>query len=132
MQIAGRNTPLRDGDLVSLQIAAASKIYAGSIVMVNAAGFAVKGQTAATLTYVGRAEATVDNLAGADGAKTILVKRRKAFKWANSSADPITQADLFKTAYVVDDETVAKTSGTNTRSAAGKIIGVETDGIWIE
>jgi hypothetical protein len=132
MLIAGRNTPLRDGDQVSLLIAGASKIFGGGMVMINATGFAVKGQTAANLTYVGRAEETVDNLAGADGAKTVQVKRHKAFKWGNSSADPITQADLFKTAYVVDDETVSKTSGTNTRSVAGKIIGVDADGVWIE
>lgn len=132
MLTAGRNTPHRDGDLVSLKVAAASKIYGGGIVMVSATGYAVRGQTGANLTYVGRAEATADNLVGANGDQTVLVKRRKAFKWANSSADPITLADLFKTAYVVDDETVARTANSGARSAAGKIIGVDDDGIWVE
>lgn len=132
MLTAGRNTHQRDGDLVSLKVAAATKIYGGGMVMVSATGYAVRGQTGANLIYVGRAEATIDNLAGANGDQTVLVKRRKAFKWNNSSADPITVADLFKTAYVVDDETVARTANSGARSVAGKIIEVADDGVWIE
>jgi len=39
---------------------------------------------------------------------------------------------LGKTCYIVDDETVAKTNGTNTRSAAGTVVGVESDGVWVQ
>ena len=34
--------------------------------------------------------------------------------------------------YIVDDETVAKTDGTATRSAAGKVVGLDSDGVWVE
>ena len=34
--------------------------------------------------------------------------------------------------YIVDDQTVAKTNGTNTRSVAGKIIAVDADGVWVK
>jgi hypothetical protein len=40
----------------------------------------------------------------------------------NSTAgDLIAQADVGTDCYIVDDQTVAKTSGTNTRSVAGKV-----------
>jgi hypothetical protein len=132
MLTAGRNTQYRGRDLIVIPVAAATKIYGGSIVCINAAGFAVGGATATTLTYVGRAEDQADNTVGVDGAKTVTVRRQKAFKWGNLVADLITQADLYKTAYVVDDETVAKTNGGNTRSAASRIVGIDSDGVWIE
>lgn len=127
-----RNTPLKDTETLALPMAAGAKIYGGALVVATATGYAAPGSTATTLTYIGRAEANVDNTGGADGAKTILVRRKKAFKWANSAADPIGTADLLKTVYIVDDQTVAKTNGTNTRSAAGKVVGIEVDGVWVE
>ncbi|EKK5133725.1 TPA: hypothetical protein NII88_006806, partial [Pseudomonas aeruginosa] len=51
-------------------------------------------------------------------------------KWANDGS--VTQAHLMKPAYIVDDQTVAATDGTETRSPAGRIIGVEPDGVWVE
>lgn len=129
---ADRNTPWKDTDVVPVPMATNAVIRAGALVVANATGYAAPGSTAATLTYIGRAEQFVDNTGGADGAKTIIVRRNKAFKWKNSGADPVTQAELMKTVYIVDDETVAKTNGGNTRSAAGKVIQVEADGVWIE
>lgn len=126
-----RNTPARDGVMLSLPVAADAKIYAGSLVVVNAAGYAAPGSTALNLKAVGRAEEYVDNTGGANGAKTVLVKRG-IFKFENSGADPVTQAHLMGTCYVVDDQTVAATDGSGTRSAAGKVIGVEADGVWVE
>lgn len=84
----------------------------------------------AVVTYLGRAEEAVDNTNGAAGAKTVLIRRRKAFKWSNDGS--VTQAHLLKTAYIVDDATVAATDGEGTRSAAGRIVGIEGDGVWVE
>ncbi|MFH1027681.1 MAG: hypothetical protein V1791_06740 [Pseudomonadota bacterium] len=126
-----RNTPMKDGELISVPMATAKKIYAGSLVAANATGYATPGATATTLTYLGRAEETVDNT-GADGAKYILVRCGKAFKWKNAAGDAVTQAELGKTCYITDDETVSKTNaGGNTQSAAGKVVGVESDGVWV-
>lgn len=129
---ADRNTPMKDGELIGVPVAASAVIHAGALVVANATGYAAPGSTATTLTYLGRAESAVDNTGGADGAKTVTVRRKKAFKFANSGADAVTQAELGKTCYVVDDQTVAKTNGTNTRSAAGTVVGVESDGVWVE
>lgn len=129
---ADRNTHFKDAEIVPVPVAAAKKIFAGSLVAANATGFATPGATATTLTYLGRAEETVDNSAGAAGAKTVLVRRNKAFLFANLAADPVTQASFGKVAYIVDDQTVAATDGGGTRSAAGKVVGVESGGVWIE
>lgn len=129
---ADRSTPMKDGELVNVPVAANVKIYAGSLVTANASGYAAPGAVAATLTYLGRAEEQVDNTGGADGAKAVNIRRKKAFKWKNHGADAIVQADLGKTCYIVDDETVAKTDGTATRSAAGKVVGIDSDGVWVE
>ncbi|SOD42323.1 hypothetical protein [Nitrosovibrio sp. Nv4] len=127
---ADRNTPMKDGELISVSVAAAVKIYAGSLVAVNASGYATPGALAATLTYLGRAEEQVDNT-GADGAKSVLVRVGKTFKWLNHGADPVVQADLGKPCYIVDDQTVAKTNGNGTRSAAGTVIAIDSDGVWV-
>lgn len=126
-----RNTPMKDGELISFQVAAATKIYAGSLVVANATGYAAPGSAANTLTALGRAEEQVDNAAGANGAKSVNVRRGKAFKFANHGADLVTQAEVGKTCYIVDDQTVAKTDGAGARSAAGKVMGVEADGVWV-
>lgn len=125
-----RNTPEKDGILLSVPVATTKKILAGSLVAANATGYATPGAVATTLTALGRAEEMVDNSAGADGAKSVTVKRG-TFKFANHAADLVVQADLGKTCYIVDDQTVAKTNGTNTRSAAGVVMGVESDGVWV-
>ena len=127
---ADRNTPMQDGELVSVPVATAVTIYAGALVAANATGFATPGALSTTLTYLGRAEEKVVN-AGADGAKSVLVRRGKAFKFKNSGADAVTQAEMGKPCYIVDDETVAKTNGNGTRSVAGTVMAIDTDGVWI-
>jgi hypothetical protein len=122
---------MKDGELFAVPIATAKKIFAGSLVAANATGYATPGAVAATLTYLGRAEETVDNT-GADGALSVLVRRGKAFKFANSATDAVTQASLGKVCYIEDDQTVSATSDTGARSAAGIVIGVETDGVWVQ
>jgi hypothetical protein len=118
--------------MVPVLLAAATKVYQGGIAVVNAAGYGVPGSTSTTQTYIGRFEETVDNSGGSAGAKSAMVRRKKAFAWKNSSADPVTQAGLFKDCYIVDDETVAATNGTNTRSKAGKVIAIDSNGVWVE
>ena len=58
--------------------------------------------------------------------------RPGVFRVGNSSAgDAITKADIGAACYIVDDQTVAKTSGTNTRSPAGIVDGVDSLGVWV-
>lgn len=127
-----RNTVRRDGVQFNDPVAASTRIFAGSLMCLNAAGFAVPGSTSTTLKARGVAQEQVDNRDGAAGDLRIE-SRRGVFPFVNStSTDEITRADIGATAYIVDDQTVAKTSATNTRSVAGVIRDVDSDGVWVE
>ncbi len=129
-----RDTQRRAGKKGSGPVAAATKIFAGSIVCAQTgAAFLTKGATSTTLRGIGVAEETVDNSAGAAGALNVPYDRDGWFRFANSSAgDRITLADVGADCFIVDDQTVAKTNGTNTRSVAGKVRDVDASGVWIE
>ena len=103
-----RNTPERDGLTFSHPVAANARIYGGALVMLDASGNAA-GATTAT----GRV-------------------RRGVFRFANHATDKIDRSHLGDTAWAVDDQTVAASSGTNTRSACGTIRDVDAQGVWIE
>lgn len=128
-----RDTQRRNGHQASYPMSA-SKILAGAIVCLSTAtGYATKGATATTLVTVGCARETVDNSAGVAGDLQIPVDRAGWFRYANSaSGDLIAMDDVGKVCYVVDDQTVALTDGTGTRSAAGRIRDVDAVGVWIE
>lgn len=129
---AGRNTPARSGDMSQPPVKAATTIYAGALVAVDANGLAVPGSTATTLKGLGRAEQTVDNSAGASGDLNVRVGRG-IYRFDNSAdADAITLSDVGADCYIVDDHTVALTNGTNTRSVAGTIHDVDDQGVWVK
>ena len=55
------------------------------------------------------------------------------YRFANSTAtDAITTADIGNDCYMVDDQTVAKTNGSSTRSVAGKVFDVDSQGVWVD
>ncbi len=127
-----RQTPHRASREFAFPVAAATKIFGGSLVCINATGYATKGATSTTLKCVGIADALADNSNGANGDVKVKTKRG-TYKFANSaSTDQITLADIGASAYIVDDQTVAKTNGSSSRSVAGTIRDVESDGVWIE
>jgi len=127
----GRDTPERSGLVRAVKIDANVKIHQGALVVL-ASGFAKPGATATGLVAIGRAEESVDNTGGAQGAKDVRV-RPGIFRFDNSaSGDAITAAEIGADCYVVDDHSVAKTSGTNTRSVAGKVFDVDALGVWVK
>jgi hypothetical protein len=129
---APRNTVARSGDTREPPVKGSTKIQQGGMTAIDATGFAVPAATATTLKVIGKAEHAVDNSAGADGDKKVKVATG-IFRWDNStSGDLITLADVGANAYAVDDHTVAKTSGTNTRSVAGVIFDVDAQGVWVK
>lgn len=131
-QTADRNTPYRTAEDFEFPVAASTKIFAGALVCINSSSLATKGATATGLKCVGIARDQADNSAGAASAIRVKV-RRGCFRFANSaSADLIALADVGADCYIVDDQTVAKTSGSSTRSIAGKIRDVDSVGVWVE
>ncbi len=127
-----RMTASREGEVMPFAVGAGQEIFQGALVATNATGFLVAGAAATGLTYIGRADEHVDNSGGADGDETVLVRRKQAFLWKNSDADPVGQSLVGKTCYILDDETVAATDGTGTRSEAGTVLVVESNGVWVE
>jgi hypothetical protein len=111
--------------------AQAKTFFAGAIVCISALGFATPGATALGLKAIGRCEEFADNALGNDGDVDVKVKRG-IFRYDNSAdADAITDADIESVCYIVDDCTVAKTNGGGTRSVAGRIMDVDSAGVWV-
>lgn len=117
-----------EGKFSRAPVKAATTIFQGGIVVMEN-GLAVPGKTAVGLTVIGIAESGVVN-SGADGAASVDT-RRGTFKFVNLAADPILAGDIGKDCYLVDDQTVAKTNGSSTRSVAGKIFAVQSDGVFV-
>lgn len=130
---ADRLTKTRSGERVSLPVKGSIKIYAGTIVALGSDGYARPGRATSTDTIVGIAEKLADNSSGSDGDISIEVMRRVIGIFANSSSgDAITLTERGKTVFVVDDQTVAKTNNSGARPAAGKVIDVDSEGVWVE
>lgn len=111
---------------------AAVKVYAGTIVALNASGYLTNGVVATTLVDPGVAQETVDNSGGAAGDLSCRVERG-VWQFANSSStDTIGITEIGKSCYIVDNQTVAKTDGGGTRSIAGKVYDVDAQGVWVD
>ena len=133
-KISTRGQPINDYDFP----VKASAVILQSALVVLAAGVAISGKTGAdsteagTFQCVGVCQKTVTG--GVADGDTMVRVREAQYPFKNStSGDLITAADIGKVAYLVDNQTVAKTSATSTRCIAGRITGVDTDGIvWVK
>jgi hypothetical protein len=130
-----RNTPERAGEVFDFPIKAGVHGYQGGLAVLSG-GYAAPASTATNLVAIGRFEDDADNTGGLNGAFRVRVKRG-IFRFANSAgADLIAQADVGQDCWLVDDQTVAKTgaivSSNPTRSRAGKIVDVDSEGVWVQ
>ena len=107
-------------------IATGVQVFAGSIVVLNATGFAAPATAAAGLRTRGIADHGADNRNGADGAGVV-----KSMTGAHllSNAGDINQSHIGATAYITDDHTVTAVSTAS--SAVGRIEDVGADGVWV-
>ena len=122
---------MRSDDFITVPVEEETTIYAGTMVALNAAGYAVPASAATGLTVLGKAAQTVVN-AGADGDVSITVELsngRKSFRFNNAGTNPVTITHVGKTAYVADNDTV--TSSSTGTSAAGTVTGLDSGGVWI-
>jgi len=119
-------------NLLPQPIKANTKVLLGALVVLDK-GFIAPGAAGVGLIAAGIAEETIDNVGGLDGAVLVPI-RQGTFEFFNSGGgDLITQADVGKDCFIIDDQTVAKTDGTGARSRAGKIMRVEPDGmVWVQ
>ena len=91
-------------------------------------GMCVVGGSGAGYIGAGRFAGPIDATGKADGELVVDVDFG-VFYWANSGgADAISAADFGKACYVVDNQTVALTDASGTRSVAGIVYEVRADG----
>lgn len=115
---------------IVLPVKGATTIFQGSIVAIDADGFAVPGKKAAGLKAVGRAEETIEN-SGKDGEAVIRVKRGVfVFDNTATAANKLTAADVLGPCYIEDDQTVTKLA--TGASVAGLVVRVDDDGVAVE
>jgi hypothetical protein len=126
-----RNTPSKLSNTRVYPVATGVKCLAGTIAVLSATGFVQPATVATTLTAVGRFAKEIDNTGGANGAVSATVERG-IFRFENSaSTDLIALADIGNKCFIVDNQTVAKTNGTSTRSVAGYVDDVDSTGVWV-
>ena len=105
-----RNTHYREGVEVESKVAASTKVYGGSLVCRNTSGYAVPGADTSGFVFEGVAQERVDNSSGANGAKSVVVRKTGIHRFAASG---MAITDVGKPAFISDDQTVAKSGVTN-------------------
>lgn len=123
---AARNTDAVGGvipEVLELGQKGSTTCYAGAIAVLSS-GYLAPATATTGLVCCGRFEATSTN-SGADGA--VKAKVRPGMYWfGNSSAgDAIAAADRGTVCFLVDDQTVAKTSNSGARSRAGIVLDID-------
>jgi len=114
-----RATSYREGIEVEFPVAAATKIYAGSMVCVNAAGYAAPAADTSGYRFVGVALEQVDNSSGANGAAVVRLRRAGVFEFDAAS---LTQAKVGNAMYAVDDQTFADAAGATNDIKVGILV----------
>ena len=117
-------------DLV-LDMTASTTIYAGALVAINAAGYAVPAAATASFVVVGIAIETKKT--GSGGSDTIVVRAGVIAKLKHTAvnANKIRRGDVGNAAYVVDDESVGDNGGA-VDIIAGMVVGFDADGVWVD
>lgn len=129
----GFSSALRSVNRDKRQLAANTKVWAGGLAAMNASGYVQPATGAATETVIGFFYESVDNTGGAAGALSVDVhygRERWLRLYDNDTGAPLSIADREKPCTVLDDHTVTAHDGT--KSNAGTVYDVTTEGVWIE
>jgi hypothetical protein len=114
-----RATPYREGIEVEYLVAANTKIYAGSLVGINATGYAAPAADTSGYRFAGVALEQVDNSGGSDGGKHVRVRRAGVFEFDAAS---ISQAMVGAAMYAVDDHTFDDAAGPTNDIKVGLLV----------
>jgi hypothetical protein len=122
--------------LQSFVVATGATIYKGALCYINASGLlaAVPQDDGATdnsaLRVVGQA---VEAVASAAAGAKLTVRTETVVRLANLSGNDIAQAQVGDLCYAPSDNEVSKTqaNGSGKAPAAGVIMEVDSDGVWV-
>lgn len=110
------------GRYISGPVSAGAVIYAGAMVCRDADGYFIPASdTAGISAVVGRAESTVDNTDGADGAEKLTVCTGVFAYAVSAGLLAALEANLGDSVTVVDDQTVGLAAGTVNDIVAGTL-----------
>jgi hypothetical protein len=111
-----RATPYREGIEIEYPVAANTKIYAGSLVCISAAGYAVPAADTSGYRFAGVALEQVDNSAGG---KSVRVRRAGVFEF---DAVSITQDMVGAAMFAADDHTFDDAAGPTNDIKVGLLV----------
>jgi hypothetical protein len=111
-----RATPYREGIEIEYPVAANTKIYAGSLVCISAAGYAVPAADTSGYRFAGVALEQVDN---SDGGKNVRVRRAGVFEF---DAVSISQDMVGAAMYAADDHTFDDAAGPTNDIKVGLLV----------
>jgi hypothetical protein len=111
-----RATPYREGIEIEYPVAANTKIYAGSLVCISAAGYAVPAADTSGYRFAGVALEQVDN---SDGGKHVRVRRAGVFEF---DAVSISQDMVGAAMYAADDHTFDDAAGPTNDIRVGLLV----------
>lgn len=127
---ASRSTAKQVGDPIPPRIGRGMAVdigYKGGMAAINAAGYLAPAGIANTDIVVGRFVDTYDNSGGSAGDINGEAEQG-IFRWANG--DSITVAHIGDPCYASDDQTVNKSDAAG-RPYAGRIVDVDSQGVWV-
>lgn len=93
------------------KVGASSRIYKGAALCRNATGYLVPAANTAGFTFVGWAEQSVDNSAGAAGALEVIYLTAVSQRMKNEASALVAQVNLYGKVWIHDDQTVRGTPG---------------------
>lgn len=124
-----RYTKYRDGLLSALPVKAATHIYKGSLVSVDAGGYAVPGGDTAGHTFMGVSLEEADNTDGASGELSVRVQTSGVFSFAKAGS--VNQAAVGSKMYIADDQTVAPVGTTTNDIPCGRLEALDGSDVWV-
>jgi hypothetical protein len=101
---ADKKSEYKHGVEGSYPVKGGSKIFAGALVAFDTDGDIIPGADTAALVFAGVSLEYVDNTGGADGALSVLVRRKGVYRMKSSAA--LTKANVGNKIFLVDDQTV--------------------------
>jgi hypothetical protein len=119
------------GRSFNLPVDGGTTIYKGTLIsQLDATAMAVPTSTASSGPAIAVAEAGIDNAAGADGDKRVMVHTDRIFTFANGTGgNACSEATaLWAEVFAYDDHTVYDNSAGGTLQRAGYFAGMEPDG----
>lgn len=129
---ADRQAPYKEGVEIPIPVGASKTIYAGSLVCIDGSTrYAEAGSDASGKIFVGVAQQQAVDTSGVAGTETVEVRRKGLFLF--NLYTTATQADVGKSVFVKDDQTVALAANVTYAIYCGAIAAIESSTqVWVE